>query len=110
MGTERSRPWHNPTPLIGFEPDWLGQFDTFQDWVSHASRALTGLEGNHGEEIKAICVDAKGRRCHIGGDFMRARDEDAFPIRYFVTGRVVPQPDQAADTARMARDLANWEI
>lgn len=89
MSKERSRPWQNPTPLIGFTPEWLGQFDTFDDWVNHATRALTGLEGNLGEEIKAICVDAKGRRCHIGGDFMRARDEGAFPVRYFVTGAVI---------------------
>lgn len=108
MSRERPRPWHDPTPLVGFEPDWLGQFDTFQDWVSHASRALTGHEGSLGEEVKAICVDAKGRRCNCGGDFMRARDEDAFPVRYFVTGRVVERADSRRD--QMARDLANWEI
>ena len=88
MSRERSRPWQNPTPLAGFVPEWLGQFDTFQDWVNHASRAIGDLEGNLGERITAVCVDAKGRRCNIGGDFMRARDEDAFPVRYFITGTV----------------------
>lgn len=89
MSTERPRPWHNPTPLNGFEPDWAGQFDTFQDWVNHASRALTGVEystgglGRDGIGVPSVCVDAKGRRCAIGKDFMRARDEDAFPVRYF---------------------------
>lgn len=90
MSKDRSRPWQNPTPLDGFVPEWLGQFDTFDDWVSHASRAIGDLEGNYSEKISAVCVDAKGRRCNIGGDFMRARDDGSFPIRYFVTGTVVP--------------------
>lgn len=89
MSSERSRPWQNPTPLVGFEPQWEGQFDTFQDWLNHAPRALTGVPystgsmGKTGDGLPAFCVDAKGRRCAIGADFMRARDEDAFPVRYF---------------------------
>lgn len=87
MSADRPRPWHNPTPLVGFEPDWAGQFDTFNDWVNHATRALSGVRGSVGEELKAFCVDAKGRRCNVGKDFMRARDEEAFPIRYFWDGK-----------------------
>lgn len=89
MSTERSRPWQNPTPLADYVPDWAGQFDTFQDWVNHAERALAGMEysvgglGADGRGVPAICVDAKGRRCAIGKDFMVARDEGAFPVRYF---------------------------
>jgi hypothetical protein len=90
MSMHRSRPWQNPTPLIGFVPEWAGQFDTFEDWCNHASRALTGEVGSTGEKLSAFCVDAKGRRCNIGKDFMTARDEDAFPIRYFWTGKVLP--------------------
>ncbi len=89
MSKDRSRPWQNPTPLVNFVPNWAGQFDTFSDWVNHASRALTGVEystgglGQTGDGVPSICVDAKGRRCAIGKDFMTARDEDAFPVRYF---------------------------
>ncbi|MBB3386025.1 MULTISPECIES: hypothetical protein [unclassified Rhizobium] len=79
-----SRPWHKGTPCPHLEPDILGQFDTFEDWLNHATRALTGFEGSVGEELNAICVDNLGRRCHNGKDFMRARDEDAFPVRYFI--------------------------
>ena len=82
MSRDRPRPWHNPTGLYGYEPDWAGQFDTFQDWVDHASRALT-LHGSVGESLPAMCIDAMGRRCHVGKDFMAARDDDAFPVRYF---------------------------
>jgi hypothetical protein len=92
VSKERARPWRNPTPLVGFQPEWLGQFDTFDDWVNHASHALTGSEGSVGEKLGAICVDTKGRRCNVGKDFMRARDEGAFPIRYFVTGSVELSP------------------
>lgn len=87
MSGERARPWQNPTPLIGYEPEWAGQFDTFYNWVDHASRALTGVRGSVGEALGAICIDAKGRRCNVGKDFQRARDEGAFPIRYFWTFR-----------------------
>jgi hypothetical protein len=34
VSRDRSRPWQNPTPLSGFVPEWLGQFDTFDDWRS----------------------------------------------------------------------------
>lgn len=93
MSRDRARPWQNPTPLIGFVPDWLGQFDTFDDWVNHASRALTNLTlvGGMSNSVAAICVDTKGRRCTCGFEFMRARDEGTFPIRYFVTGAVTTQ-------------------
>ena len=89
MSAEHPRPWHNPSPLVGFEPDWAGQFDTHQDWVNHASRALTGVRystgglGRDGTGVPPICVDTKGRRCAIGKDFAVARDEGAFPVRYF---------------------------
>lgn len=88
MSKDRPRPWYNPTPLAGFAPEWLGQFDSFDDWVNHATRAIGDLTGSRGENISAVCVDSLGRRCHIGADFMRARDENAFPVRYFVTGTV----------------------
>jgi hypothetical protein len=73
--------------------DEFQRFDTFQEWVHHASRWLTnhpeynntehgdekGWRGNH---YTAICFDAKGRICRNGADFMRARDEDQFPVRW----------------------------
>ena len=33
------------------------------------------------EPEHATCVDAKGRICHLGRDFARARDEGAFPVK-----------------------------
>jgi len=95
MSTERARPWQNPTPLEGYEPDWAGQFDTFSDWVNHASRALVSVEfstggfGKDGNGVPAICVDTRGRRCAIGMDFMRARDDGSFPVRYFWSMRKI---------------------
>lgn len=94
MSAKRPRPWHDPTPLDGYRPDWAGQFDTFDDWVNHASRALTGVTGSVGEDLRPMCIDAKGRRCHVGKDFMRARDEGAFPIRYFWTFVAVSASDR----------------
>ncbi len=64
-------------------PLWAGEFNSYEDWVNFARQRLTGTTGTHGVEAKAICVDARGRRCLSGGDMMRARNEGAFPVRYF---------------------------
>lgn len=64
-------------------PRIAGYFNSFQQWVNHASSWLTGEVDSNGYPISCMCVDAKGRRCHNGKDFMRARDEDAFPVYYF---------------------------
>ena len=60
-------------------PKFEGQFDSHQDWVNRAQRVLSVPD----HKPKAICVDAKGRRCHIGADMRRASEEGAFPVRYF---------------------------
>ena len=46
------------------------QFTDFQHWVNKASTWVQG----------GICLDSVGRRLSIGRDFMRARDEEAFPV------------------------------
>lgn len=91
MSQQRPRPWIDPTPLDGFRPKISGQFDTFDDCVNHAQRALTGETGSQGEPLSAMCIDAKGRRCNCGADMMRARDEGAFPVRYFWHFEPIPE-------------------
>jgi hypothetical protein len=68
------------------------RFDTFGEWVNRASSWLTAhprhhnsehnTDGWNGHHFTAICFDTKGRVCRNGGDFMRARDEDCFPVRF----------------------------
>lgn len=64
-----------PSGLIPKEP---GEFHSYQHWVNKASSRLTSPSHK-----QAICIDSKNRRCFIGADFMRARDENAFPVRFF---------------------------
>jgi hypothetical protein len=61
------------TPLPQREAD--GEFATFQEWVRRAASRIGGTD--------ALCADAKGRICRIGHDMMRARDEGAFPVRFW---------------------------
>lgn len=75
--------WPRAATPCNLVPLWAGEFVSHSDWVNFATKRLTGVRGSVGEEVRAICVDALGRRCNCGGDFMRARDEDAFPVRYF---------------------------
>ena len=58
------------------------QFDSFIQWVNKASSWLTRHPRYHPKHFRVRCVDAVGRVCQNGADFMRARDEDAFPIRW----------------------------
>jgi protein gp37 len=46
------------------------QFDSFERWVN---KAQTWVQGG-------ICLDQHGRELKIGADFMRARDDNAFPV------------------------------
>jgi hypothetical protein len=110
MSKTRPRPWRNPTPLRGHEPDWKGQFDTFDDWVNHATRALTNNYDEDGEELQSICIDAKGRRCTIGKHFMRARDEDAFPVRYFFRFKPVKHDRDQIARALLAAEHPNIQF
>lgn len=73
----------DPATAAPLVPKWAGQFDRFDTWVACATARLTGAVGSVGQDVPAICVDAKGRRCNVGRDFARARDEGAFPVRYF---------------------------
>lgn len=68
---------------VDLVPDWAGEFHSFDNWVNKATGKLTGRTGSVGEVLSAMCVDTLGRRCHVGKDFMRARDENTFPVRFF---------------------------
>lgn len=52
-----------------------GQFHSFEEWVNKACSWIGGTN--------PVCFDAKDRICAIGRDFMLARDEDAFPVRFW---------------------------
>lgn len=73
------------------------RFDTFQEWVNFAPRWI----GQRDEY--ALCFDAKGRQCKIGGDFMRARDENVFPV-YWIW------PSQMPNLFALATSLAETDM
>lgn len=75
--------WPRSATPCDLAPLWAGEFATHGDWVNFATKRLTGTTGTYGTEAPAICVDARGRRCLGGADMARARDEGAFPVRYF---------------------------
>jgi hypothetical protein len=54
------------------------RFDTYAQWVDKAPSWL----GQRGPHEKAICLDSRNRLCAIAPDFARARDEEAFPVRW----------------------------
>ena len=62
----------------------LFKFTSFDDWCNTATRKF----GNWGLLGRAthltVCIDTKGRICTSGKQFMRARDEEAFPIEVYL--------------------------
>jgi hypothetical protein len=76
-------------------------FDSFDQWVNRASSWLTCHSDyndgsvTHYDRFTAICFDTEGRICRIGADFMRARDEGTFPVRWI-------WPDQVPELALAA--------
>lgn len=69
------------------------QFESFTEWLNKASSWLTRHE-DYSKDFRVICWDSKARICRIGADFMRARDEDAFPVYWL-------WPDQVVEVAMM---------
>ena len=67
-----------------------GSFADFTQWVGKATSWIGGQN--------ALCADAEGRICHNGGDFMRARDEGKFPVRFWF-GEGPPQTSKQARKA-----------
>ena len=63
---------------------WVGnevfEFADYDNWCDTAkvkfSRA--GLRGDN-----AVCVDARGRICLSGKEFMRARDQGTWPVKVY---------------------------
>lgn len=66
---------YTPTALT---PNWAGEFSSYQQWVNKGKSWLASPDHR-----RAVCIDSKGRRVTCGGDFMLARDEGAFPVRFF---------------------------
>lgn len=54
-------------------------FDNFNEWVNRASIVFENK--NHS---CYICVDNMGYICHIGEDFMTARDKNRFPVKAYL--------------------------
>lgn len=63
----------------------LFEFTSFDNWCDTAKSKFKrhGVSGSTVGHMFAICVDAKQRVCVSGKEFMRARDEGAFPVRAY---------------------------
>lgn len=56
------------------EKGWDGEFKTYDEWARF---------GSPPPYRSAIFLDAHGRRCITQRDFDRAREDGAFPLRYY---------------------------
>jgi hypothetical protein len=56
------------------QKDCHGEFETYDEWARF---------GPHPPYRSATFLDALGRRCITQQDFARAREDGAFPVRYY---------------------------
>ena len=84
------------TTVPSRQPD--GEFWCFTTWVNKATSWIGGMN--------ALCLDAKDRRCRNGADMMRARDESAFPVRFWY-GEGGETPAQQRRSQRLTRRAIN---
>jgi hypothetical protein len=56
------------------ENEWDGEFETYHEWARF---------GPQPPYRSATFLDAQGRRCISQQDFARAREDGAFPVRYY---------------------------
>lgn len=70
----------------------LFEFPTFNDWCNTAQYkfARAGVNGTRvvavdqkGRNCAVVAVDQKGRICAWGEHFMKARDDNTFPVEVF---------------------------
>lgn len=66
----------------------LFDFPTFGHWVNYAPQKWKSV-GVRPDE--SICLDAKNRPVRIGRDFMKARDENAFPVTCYLMRGDLPE-------------------
>ena len=62
--------------------DKLFEFSSEQDWINRAQRAWRCLGLRADEDT--VCVDAIGRVCRIGRDFITATKDSAYPISIYL--------------------------
>jgi len=63
--------------------DKVFEFSTFEDWVNNAKKRF---RKNNVYQNNTICVDGSGNLCVIGKNFMKARDDNAFPVKVYRVG------------------------
>jgi len=64
---------------ININAELICEFSNFNSWVNHASSWLGRLP----KYTQYICVDTNGNICDIGEDFMKARDNNRFPVKAY---------------------------
>jgi hypothetical protein len=57
----------------------LFRFESYNNWVNWAERYFKMYSNDTPREY-ILCFDSIGRYCRIGKEFIRARDQDTFPI------------------------------
>lgn len=65
--------------LLPIQADYRGEWSSFDRWCDCASKDIGPRSGI----AHPLCVDAVGRVCFIGKQFMRARDEGTFPVKFY---------------------------
>lgn len=67
------------TEKLTIKAEFLFQFDSFDKWVNKASTMFKPYHFGYAY----ICLDVENNVCHLGEDFMNARDKNLFPVKVY---------------------------
>jgi len=70
--------------------DELFRFTSLQHWSNKAQGWFLGASVPPGD---TVCIDAQGRLCRYGAQFMRAQEEGSYPIVVYRADPVLPAED-----------------
>lgn len=73
---------------VTIKAEYLFEFGNFNQWVRKASQWFKPYKfGYH-----YVCLDKENNVCHIGEDFMNARDKELFPVKVYALNRACQKP------------------
>lgn len=82
----------------------LFRFDSNAHWVQKAKGWFDAARAQHHlHRDDYVCIDATGRICRVGGDFIRAEQQGTYPIVAYVV-----DPDKELDADRF--ELVRREV
>lgn len=72
---------------ITINAELLFEFKDFREWVNYAANWYAP----YGKRTATVAINAAGKACQIGQDFIHSRDNNLFPVKVYGLQRAVDE-------------------